>query len=283
MQRVVKGIPQTLVLPTSLAATSGTVTITRDRDGASVVSAASVTTTASSVSYTLAGQTAEANLTAVWTLATASGAMTISEPVEVVSFASVSLAEIRTRRPLDDANRYPDALLLAARTQLEDELSDAAGVSFVGNEFTVRLDAPHGNELFLPVGRPKSLTGVSINGVALSDAEVADIIVDTRAGSLYKRWGWTAYGVDGWYRGRLNITVTGIAGFDRPVGGLSSAMAKGVRYMVVDSPTQDRAISVSSEDGTTQNMMVAGLRGAIFAIPELNMIAQANSTTFGVA
>lgn len=275
MQRVVKGIPQQLVLSTSLKASAGTVTITRDRDSATIVSAAAVTVAAKSVSYTLAGQTSEANLTATWTLTTASGTVTVSEPVEVTSCEAVSVDEMRTRRPLDDVNRYPDSTLIKAREALVSEMSDRAGVKFTGGEFTVTLDGTGGTELFLPIGKPRSITKVVVNGTTLSAGELATILVDSRAGVLYYP--------TGWYSGRLNVVVTGVSGFAQPPGGLAPAVAKGVRYMVVDSPTQDRAISVSSEDGSTSNLMVAGLRGAIFAIPELNMLVETNRTTFGVA
>jgi hypothetical protein len=86
-------------------------------------------------------------------------------------------------------------------------------VNFVGGEFTVRVDAPDHRELVLPIGRPQSLTAVTINGASLSPSEVADIIVDERAGSLWRRWGWHYYGQDSWYNQRLNVTVTGVSGF----------------------------------------------------------------------
>jgi hypothetical protein len=275
MQRAVKGVPATLTLPTSLKATSGTVSITRDRDSTTVVSAAAVTVAAKSVSYVLAGQSSEANLTATWSLSTASGTVTVSEPVEVTSCEAVSIDEMRLRRPLDDVNRYPDSTLIRAREALVSEMSDRAGVKFTGGEFTVTLDGTGGTELFLPVGKPRSITKVVVDGTTLSAGELATILVDSRAGVLYYP--------SGWYSGRLNVVVTGVSGFAQPPGGLAPAIAKGVRYMVVDSPTQDRAISVSSEDGSTSNLMVAGLRGAIFAIPELNMLVETNRTTFGVA
>lgn len=275
MQRVVKGVPATLTLPTSLKASAGTVTITRDRDATSVVSAAAVTVAATSVSYVLAGQTDEANLTATWSLTTSSGTVTVSEPIEVTSCEAVSVDEIRLRRPLDDVNRYPNAQLIRAREALVSEMSDRAGVKFTGGEFTVTVDGNGGTDLFLPVGKPRSITSVTIDGTALTGTDLTDIKVDARAGVLYRQ----AY----WPSGRLNITITGVSGFAQPPGGLAPAIAKGVRYMVVDSPTQDRAISVSSEDGSTSNLMVAGLRNAIFAIPELNMLVEAHRQTFGVA
>lgn len=275
MQRVVKCIPQQLVLSTSLKASAGTVTITRDRDSSTIVSAAAVTVAAKSVAYTLAGQTSEANLTATWSLSTASGTVTVSEPVEVTSCEAVSIEEMRTRRPLDDVNRYSDSTLIRAREALVSEMSERAGVKFTGGEFTVTLNGTGGTDLFLPVGKPRSITKVVVDGATLSSDSLATILVDSRAGVLYYPTGWTS--------GRLNVTVTGVSGFAQPPGGLAPAVAKGVRYMVVDSPTQDRAISVSSEDGSTSNLMVAGLRGAIFAIPELNMLVETNRTTFGVA
>lgn len=275
MQRIVRGQSATLTLPISTPASAGTVSITRDRDSASIVSAASVTVEAAEVTYQLAAQSTEAVLTAVWTLTTASGTQTITEKVDVVSCETVSLSEIRTRKPLDNPNRYPDRVLLNARAQLEDELSDRAGVKFAGGEFTVTVDGNGSTELFLPIGRPQSITSVLVDGVALTADQLALVKVDVRQGVLVY--------TNRWNTGRLNITITGVSGYTSPLGGLSSAMAKGVRYMVVDSPTQDRAISVSNEDGSTQNMMVAGLRGAIFAIPELNMIVESARTTFGVA
>ena len=275
MQRIVKGQSATLKLPVDVKVTAGTVTITRNRDLTVLVNAAVVALEASEVTYVLAAQAAESNLTAVWTLTTASGTNTVTESVEVVSCVTASLDEIRTRRPLDDVNRYPDRVLVTARGQLEDELSDRAGVKFTGGEFTVIVDGTSGTDLFIPVGRPRSVTSVTVDGVALTDVQLALIKVDTRAGVLYYSNRWNA--------GRLNITITGVSGFAQPVGGLTAAMAKGIRYMVVDSPTQDRAISVSNEDGSTQSLVVAGLRGALFAIPELNTILESQRTTFGVA
>jgi hypothetical protein len=52
VQRVVKGIPAALTLPVEAQPSSGTITITRDRDGVTVVNAAAVTTAANSVSST---------------------------------------------------------------------------------------------------------------------------------------------------------------------------------------------------------------------------------------
>ena len=275
MDRIVKGQSATLRLPTSVKVTSGTLTLTRDRDGVKVLDAAAVTVEASEVICLLGAQTDEANLVGVWTLTTEVGAQTFTNRVEVVSCESVSVDEMRLRRPLDDPNRYPDRRLISARTQLENELSDRAGVKVNGGEFTVTIDGRGTSELFLPVGKPRTITKVTVDGVAISSEDLATVKIDVRQGIIIYAKKFAS--------GRMNVTVQGVSGFDQPIGGLSSAMGKGVRYMVVDSPTQDRAISVSTSEGTTENMMVAGLRGAIFAIPELNMIVESARSTFGLA
>lgn len=275
MQRIVKGHTGLLRLPVDASVTSGTLTLTRDRDAVVVVNAQSVTVDANEVSYSLAPQAAEANLTAVWTLTTGSGTNTVTEPVEVVSCETVTLDEMRLRRPLDDVNRYPDRVLLNARTQLENELSDRAGVKFAGGEFKVTLDGNGKANLFLPVGKPRSITSITIGQNALSQDDLSTVKVDERTGEVYFPNRFTS--------GRLNVTITGVSGYSQPVGGLPVAMAKGVRYMVVDSPASDRQISVSNEAGMTENLVVSGLRGAIFAIPELNTILESSRQTFGVA
>jgi hypothetical protein len=275
MQRIVKGRTGLLRLPVDSSVTAGTLTLQRDRDEVVIVNAQAVTVQAAEVTYSLPAQSDEANLTALWTLTTAGGTNVVTEPVEIVSCETVSLDEVRLRRPLDDPNRYPDRILLAARAQLENELSERAGVKFAGGEFTVTCDGNGQTDLFLTVGKPRTITSVTINDTALTAEQLATVKVDERTGVVYYPARFTA--------GRLNVTVTGVSGYAQPVGGLSSAMSKGIRYMVVDSPTFDRAISVSNNDGTTENLVVAGLRGAIFAIPELNTILENARLTYGIA
>lgn len=275
MLRVVKGSPTTLVLPTDKPATSGTITVVRDRDNTTLVNAQAVTIEAEQVTYALAAQTSEANLTVTWTIVNADGTTTIADTIEVCSNRAVSLDELRRYKPLDDTRRYSDRLLDTARTALENELEQTTGVSFTGREFNVTVDGNGTGELFLPVGRPRSISKVTIDGSTISANDLAAITVDERAGILVRNTAWTL--------GRRNITVTGVCGYKTPPGQVPFAIAKGVRYMLIDSPIMDRAISTTNEDGTTSSLVVAGVRGAMFSIPELNTVATQYATNFGVA
>ena len=275
MQRVTKGQTQTLVLATPKPVSSGTLTVTRDRDATVVVNAQNVTLASEEVTYPLPAQTGEANLTAVWTLVNADGTQTVSERIEVCSSRTVSLDELRRYKPLDDVRRYPSSLLDRARTSLENELDEAAGVSFTGKEFTVRVDGSGTTDLFLPVGRPRSISSVTVEGAALSATDLAALIIDERGGVVINPVPWRL--------GRANIVITGICGYQSAPGQVPFAVSKGVRYMLVDSPITDRAISTTNEDGTTSSLVVAGLRGAMFSIPELNSVISQYGTNFGLA
>jgi hypothetical protein len=158
--------------------TAGTLTLQRDRDKVVIVNAQAVTVQAAEVTYSLPAQSDEANLTALWTLTTAAGTNVVTEPVEIVSCETVSLDEVRLRRPLDDPNRYPDRILLAARAQLENELSERAGVKFAGGEFTVTCNGNGQTDLFLTVGKPRSITSITINDTALTSDQLAAVKVD---------------------------------------------------------------------------------------------------------
>ena len=70
MIRVLKGQPSTLSLSRDTKPTSGTVTITRDRDSVAVVSAQAVTVEADRVTYSLPAQLTVSNLTSAWTIVT---------------------------------------------------------------------------------------------------------------------------------------------------------------------------------------------------------------------
>lgn len=275
MRRVVKGASATLTLPVDQPATGGTITITRDRDAQTIVNAASLTVGSSEVTYVLAAQSAEANLSATWSITNASGTVTFKERIEVCSAMTVSVDDIRRLKPLDNANKYSTALIERTRAALENEIEVAAGVSMCGREFTLTIDGSSTNELFLPVGRPRSITSCVVASATYSNDDLANLIVDPRQGVIVNAKKWTA--------GRMNTTVTGVCGFETPPGQAGFAIAKGVRYMLVDTGSQDRAISVTNEDGTTQNMVVAGLRNSLFAIPELTVLVNQYRQAFGVA
>lgn len=282
MIRVLKGQSGVLSLPRPSKPTSATVTITRNRDGVTIVNAAACVAEADRVVYSLAAQSSVSNLTAVFTIVEEDASTsTVSIPVQVVGVRTASVDDCRRLRPLDNVNKYPDSLIESAITAVEDALEAACGVSFVPVERVgVRCDGSGTRELFCRHGKPVSVSTVSISDgtstQTLSNTELSAIVIDEEAGVLIRRDAT-------WPKGRRNVLVTGVFGMSTPPGLVREAVVKQVRYLLVDSPAQDRALSITNEDGTTSTMVVAGTRGYSFAIPEMNQIVSQYRQAFGVA
>lgn len=280
MLRVLVGQPNVLSVPRDTKPTSATVTIIRDRDTASLVTAASCTMEADRVTYSLAAQDTVSSLTATFTIVDANGTSTISIPVQVVGTRTASLNDCRRLRPLDDVNKFPDELIEQTITQIEDQLEAACGVSFVPVErVRVKYDGNGTGELFTRHARPQSISAITLSDQVvtqvLTDADLAAVRIDEEAGVLLRP-------IYYWLKGRRNITVTGIFGYAQVPGLVKQAVAEGVRHALVESRIDARAQSITSEDGTAQ-LVTAGVRGALFSIPALNQVVQMYKQSFGVA
>lgn len=280
MLRVLKGQPSTLSLPRDQKPTSALVTITRDRDGASIALAHACDVESDRVTYSLAAQSTVSTLTAVFTVVDGAGTSTVSVPVQVVGKRSASIADCRRLRPLDDVNRYPDELIEQTITELEDQLEAACGVSFVPVErVNIAHDGSGTEELFTRYARPISISAVTVtdNTVtqALTDADIAAFRIDREAGMLIRP-------MYPWWNGRRNITVTGVFGYKDVPGLVKQAVAEGVRHTLVESRIDARASSITNEDGTAQ-LVTAGVRGAMFSLPILNQVVALYGERFGVA
>lgn len=276
MLRVLKGQVATLSLPRDSKPTSATVTITRDRDSASIVSAQACTVEADRVLYSLAAQSSVSNLTAVFTVVDAAGTSTVSVPVQVVGNRACSISDVRRLKPLDNVNRYPDELIERTITELEDQLEAACGVSFVPVERVAELHDGNGTtELFCRYARPQSVSAISVGGSALGQSTVDALVIDEEAGVIIGKSAWTS--------GRRNVSVTGVFGYSVVPGMVRQAVAEAVKYALVESRVDARATQVINEDGTSSTLVTAGLRQNLFSLPALNAVVMQYRTGFGVA
>lgn len=280
MVRLLKGAPGTISIPRDTKPTSATVTITRDRDSASIASAAACTVEADRVIYSLAAQSTVSSLTAVFTIVDGNGTSTVTVPVQVVGRRTATVSDCRRLRPLDDHNRYPDELIEQTITEIEDQLEQAAGVSFIPVErVSVRHDGSGTTELLTRYARPQSISAVTTSDLLTtttwSATDVNAIVLDEQAGVLIRQ-------LYTWPKGRRNITLTGVFGYAEVPGLVKQAVVEGVRHSLVESRIDARAQSITNEDGTAQ-LVTAGVRGALFSLPALNQVVQMYKQGFGVA
>ena len=264
MDRIKQGTPVTLVndwRPDGVIADPGTVTVTITReDGTEIVTdAATVGTGATARAYNLLATHTQSldTLTAVWTSTEFGTDPTV---YEVCGDFLFTIADARLLTALSNTSTYPSALLAKGRTAAETALEDACHVAFVPRYFSYRLDGNGKTDLLLPNVRPLTVASATIDGSAVT---VDDLIL-YEDGRVYLASGWTA--------GRGNVVIRGTWGYPFPPPRVGLAALKLAKYILVDDPNSDRATSMTTQDGTTQFLITAGVRQAVFSIPECNAV-----------
>ena len=266
-QRVLVNTPTTLTVvfevdgvATDPSPATATVTITR-ADGTPLLTDEPATRTAVGtfdVSLTAAQNDRVDALTVAWT----SSLGTLTTFVEIVGGFLFTIAEARMTKPLDDVATHPSQRIIDARTLAETALEEACSVAFVPRYFTERLDGKRDTDLLLSTVRPLTITACTVDGVTVAPSEL-ELYAD---GRVYRQAGWGTL--------RRGVTITGTHGYASPPPRVSRAAILLAKRFLIDSPVSDRATSLTTEDGTTQFLVTAGVRQAVFDIPECNAVVE---------
>lgn len=266
MDRFLQGTPATV----SCSFTSGdtvidpgvvSVTITRE-DGTALVTdgATSGTGAAPRTSSLTTVQTAALDfLTLTWTSATLG---TLTTYAEIRGGFLFSLAEARALKPLDNTTTYPTTDVIAARVLAECALEEACGVAFVPTYKREKIDGNGTTDVLLKA-RPLSVTSATVGGVEVADLSTLELYAD---GRLYNPSMWTA--------GRRNIEVKYTYGYPFPPPRVGRACLLLAKRFLVDSPISDRVTTMTTPEGGTQFYVTAGVRDAVFDVPEANAVVQ---------
>lgn len=244
----------------------GAVTVKIEReDGTTLVAAGTATSGTGAAARTYALTTTHTatldRLTLTWTSATKGVLVTY---VEVVGGFLFSVADARALKPLDNTTTYPLANVLVARTLAETALEDACSVAFVPRYGRDKFDGSGGVDILLPP-RITAVTSASVDGTGLTAAELADLEL-YRDGRLYHSSKWT--------EGRRNVEVKFTHGYPYPPPRVGRACLLLAKHFLVDSPISDRTTLLTNDDGTQQTFITAGVRQAVFSIPEANAVVQ---------
>lgn len=213
--------------------------------------------------YTLsAADTTDLNLYRVVWEATVSGqAQTIAEWVEVAGGFLFNLVEARSLRPLDDATANTDEQIAEARTLAETVLEDECGTAFVPRYAYETLSSRGGVHLPVSFRNLRSIRSASIDG---ADLTLTDLTISGESSVYYSA---------GWDEGWSNVIVGYEHGMDTPPPDVSRACLLLARHYLIDSPIDDRATTMTNEDGTF-SLITPGVRGAVTGLPEVNATIQ---------
>lgn len=265
-QQILRGVAATLSWQNVdqngvAAAPSGAVTVGVTRaDGTELVAAGTATGGASSAPRTLAltaAQTALLDiLTVTWT--DAGDSSTHTTYVEVVGGFYFSLAEARASdAALQNADKYPDALIIATRREVEEEFERICGVSFVPRYRREVVSGPGRSTLLLERHPARTIRAVwtysdADDYIAWTSDELATLVLDDW-GLLTSRTG-VAFGY-----GQRNLAVAYEHGMTRPPAEVKRAAMQRLRSRMnsANSGIPDRATQFSVAEGGTYRLDTA--------------------------
>lgn len=182
-------------------------------------------------------------------------------PIIVPTTGYFTVAEARKLKPLDDTATYPDADIDAARQMAEQSIEQACGVAFIPRTEVETVSGNGLNTLMLKHPKVTSVQAVTVGGVAYASADLAGVTVLPDTGQLYNTALWTS--------GRANVVITYTHGFDAVPLRVKQAAMLLTRRWLVDGPFDDRATSMTTDDGTF-SLITPGVRGAVTDLPEVN-------------
>lgn len=256
--------------PADPAPDSCQVTVVDDA-GATIVAATAAddagATAPGTFTHTLTpANTAQLNvLTARWTATVAGQAETRETQIEVVGGEYFTIADARRLKTLENTERFPAADILFARDVAADALENACGVAFLPRFRRQTLSGDDSTTIRLDRRRVRALRQITVDGVALTAGELA-LVIPTASRTLYRAAGW-ANGVE-------NITVAYEHGFSYPPARVARAVLLLAKRFLIDGPVSDRTIRQSDPSGASEWFVTAGVRGAIFDVPEANAVVR---------
>jgi hypothetical protein len=245
-----------------------------DSAGASVVAAGTATggATTGPRTYALSDTTELDTLTVTWTTASLG---TVTTTHEIVGAFLFSVAEARAFDGAAMANTttYPTTAIEEARARLTDEFEEMCGVSFIPRYRVDVLSGDGGFDLMLPRLKVRDIRSVEYRdgGTATWTSYTADDLADI----YIEDYGWINRESRGTFlTGRRNLRVGYEHGFSAPPLDIKRAALMAARYELVRTNINDRAISISTEQGSEQ-LWTPGLSGrgtAIHPLPEVDRI-----------
>lgn len=256
-----------------------TVTLTRWSTGAQIGPYDAYDEGTGAFSHTLTPTDAATldTFTAAWTVTYDGTAQTLETRVEVVGGFLFSLADARATSGLNATNndssyRITTAQILEARTDVERRLEQELGFAMVPRYSTHTFTGSGSVQVMLPHAYPRRIRAATINGTALTDAQLATLTI-TPTGILYYPGGWTA--------GSMNITVGYEHGLDTPPPGAKQVALALAKRQLTGSPADDRAQTMSTDEQVTTFYVPTSTEP--FDVPAANRFIAANSLRVGIA
>ncbi|HEY2086758.1 MAG TPA: hypothetical protein VGH54_12145 [Mycobacterium sp.] len=268
-QRVLQGTPAVLNMTladqdgTPVAASGALTVAVTQADGTVVLAAGTATTSPNTGVYTVtltAAQTAALNLlTAVWTDAGNGRVTTTKHEIVGGYYFSISDARTSNNSLIADTAKYPDALLLSTRQEVEEEAERICDVAFVPRYRREILDGLATPEIILGANMIRTVRSVKIYPIpggtqftALTAAQLSGLRWDPD-GMLHR----TDFGF--FDEGRGNIVIEYEHGWDQPPADVRRASLTRLRSRLnfEVSGVNERATTFTADNGQSYKLATA--------------------------
>ena len=249
---------------TPVDATANPTVVVRDGGGTQIASGASTKPVGTTGTYEFGltpPQTAVLDsCSAVWSYTRDGSAEQTTTAFEVVGGFYFSIAEAREfdNAAMGDTSRYPASVIAAGRELVEDHIEYLCGVAFVPRATRVVIDGTD-DSVLVALTRPREILSASIDDVALTSGQLANIAIYPEGRLVYPSW----------IAGELNVKIHVVHGHDEPPEPIKRAALILLRNRLVASNIDDRAVAFTDELGTRQ-LAVAGRRGQPTGIPDVD-------------
>lgn len=203
---------------------------------------------------------------ALWSAAVGGAAQKFRSSFEVVGGFIVSLSEIRAvDDKLQDTAKWTREKVATAREHAEDLFEEQCGVAFRPKGRRFVFDGTGRADVLLPDLYPTRIVAGSIDGVALTSTQLADLRVHPSGVLVRDTLGY-------WTRGDRNNSILYEYGMKEAPQDVKWACARLAVHYLMSSPMPDRAISQSTDTGTVR-YATAGKDGPT-GLPEVDAVIE---------
>lgn len=221
-----------------------TVTITKADGTAIATNAATSGTGAAARTYTLAPQDKLNRLTAVWSGTVGGVATKITTEAEIVGGFVFTISQARAfdGAKLTSTSTYPTDDIIVARDRICDNLETLTGVSWVPRFEREELDGDGTDTLLVSKYHPTEVLSASIDGTALTSAELADL-------KVYKDGRIKRKTLGTWTEGK-DVVIEYVHGFEYLKDGVDYAALRWLVHQIVGTNLPRTAIQQIDNLGT---------------------------------
>lgn len=210
------------------------------------------------------------NLTAVWTSPSLGEITTFVTIVSDVLFTE-SEARAFDGGALSNTTTYPDADIIFYRDMISDAFMNRLNVPFGQRYRREVIDGNGHDTIMIPGMKISALRSVEERERGTQTWTAFD--TEALADVLFESWGrLIRETLSTWTWGFQNFRIGYEYGFERVPAEINRAGLLVLRDQIVKSNIDDRATSFTDEFGSRTFVVQAGIRGALYSIPEVNAI-----------